>query len=646
MVVMALVATSVQGDVKRRGDEAEKKNKNPIQVPEVRAVEAKFIAGGTVEVELVAVVGSLRKPEFIIREQPQHGTLSEVRPHPKDSHKALVVYTHRAKDAPMEDGFTYSCRVDGGPFSAPGRVNLAGQKFDPILKVRTQPMFNRIFAGGQIESKVIVENVGAAPFDGPLKWVPPFFGPPDLQVESGRKLEFIVAFRPEKAGHYRWELPLHENDPESVLQFYGDSIPALTVSPGRMYLKWDSQTRERSAILTLANGRPDMMDVKLKLPARLQGGEVVTIKPQGREDVRLWLAPGDVSAFSEELVIEAAGVTERVLITAEAQPAHLQLVAPAEKLLDFGAVKQREGAEREFTIANHGGQDLLATFTLRPPFDIEELGQTIRLEPGQQRRFVVKLDSRAAGKIDSSLEISGAAQKAVVKLQATVVGAAKTSPPRANSARPSTVRPSVAEVNRPKVASDRPASATPEKKTSPPPAPSGKGAKIDANAVVAAVLATQGFSAELLSINPHLERVTKIEAHGATQSGLVLSWPQPKVKPVSWRVEAASDGYRRETGMLAKFWEPISNWRAVEGKDADKISVHVNALNPGTFYEFRVMGVDAEGKVSAPSPSIVVATLPVWRVPSWVWRVLVIAALGMVFYILLRVRRGDFELEH
>ncbi|TLD69435.1 hypothetical protein FEM03_17480 [Phragmitibacter flavus] len=649
-----MMSTLVHGDVKRRGEEAEKKNKNPIQVPEVRAVGANFIAGGRVEVELVAVVGTLRRVEFVIRDQPQFGSLSEVRPHPRDNNKAFIIYTHQGKDAPTADHFTYACRVDGGPFSAPGRATLTGQKFDPILKVRSQPMFNRIFAGGQIESKVMVENVGAAAFDGKLNWEAPFFGPPDLQVAPGQKLEFVVAFRPDKAGHYRWELPLQTNqDAESVLQFYGDSIPALTVSPGRMFLKWESETRERSAILTLANGRPDMMDVKLRLPKRLQGGDVVTIKPQGREDVRLWLAATDVAEFSEELVIEAAGVTERVLITAEAQPAQLRLVTPTDKWLNFGSVKQREEVEREFTIANHGGQDLLTTLALRPPFAVEELGQTIRLEPGQERRFLVKLDTRAAGKFDVNLEISGASQKAVIKMEAVVTAVALPGAAKAGPAKPNTVRPSVAEASRPKTETslERPSVAAvspqmPKAKAPPVAGGSGNPPPLDRKGLVSAMLAMRGMRVDKLEVNPNLEQVNEIQAHGMTQSSLILSWPQTKVKPASWRVEAASNGMKPEENLIVKFWQPISNWSPAEGGDADKISVNVNALRPGLQYEFRVVGVDQEGKVSEPSPSIMVSTLPAWRVPAWVWRVLVAGALGMVFYILFRVRRGDFEFEH
>lgn len=667
MLMLAVGDASLFADIKRRGEEGEKKNKRPIVVPEVKAVNAHFIAGESVEIELVAVVATLRPVDFIIRANPEHGTLSEIRRHPREANRAFVTYTHASKTAPTVDSFTYACRVDNGPYSAPGRVTLVGQKYDPVLRVEKQPAFNRIFAGGVTESVMVLENVGAAPYEGPLQWQPPFHGPSMVTVMPGSKVELKVSFRPEKAGHYHVDVPLVGNRKDGVINLYGDSIPALTVSPGRMVLKFEGENRERTAILTLGNGKPEETEVKIKLPLRLKGTNVVKLAPQGREDLKIYLPANDVEAFHEEIEIEADGVVEKVLVTAEAQPAHLVLVSPSQRTVDLGTLEQRAPSEQEFIIGNTGGQDLLATLSVLPPFSIEETGETIRLQPGQERRFLVKLDTRAAGFFESNVEATGSSQKVSFKIRATVKGmepkpqpqpqfkpkpkpstladnGKKTSVLNAGELKPEELKPKL-----PSGMGNEPVKAPVREET--PKAPvATKPTELAADAKLAmlkAVLATKGVEMERVKINPNLEQVREVTVSGLTQSNILLSWPQPKVKTSKWRVEAANNGIKPEDGMMVKFWEPISNWQPVENSNAKgMVTVNIDSLKPGAQYEFRVFGVDEEGRVSRPSPSILVTTLPAWRVPAWLWRTLILGSLGTLLYLLYRVKRGDFEFEH
>jgi len=653
---------SLRADVTRRGEEAQKKNKNPIEVPEVRGVSAEFIAGGSVQVELVAAVGTLRTVDFVIRQQPQHGTLSEVRPHPTENNKAVVIYTHNSKDAPLSDGFTFSCRLGTGPFSAPGRAYLNGKKFDPILKVRSQPKFERIFAGGMYASTMVVENVGAAPYVKELQWQAPFTGPQQIVLAPGQKEEFIVSFRPEKAGNYRWELPLQDASPESVLYFYGDSIPALTVSPGQLSLIWNEEAGVRTASLTLGNGRPDDMTVKLSGSKRLQMEQEVKIEAQGKQIIQIALAESDVAAFTGEILVESSGVKEKVFVTAAAQPARVVLVEPEGDEIAFGQLKQKTKAEHTFTIANKGGLESLTNLRLRPPFSVEESGQVIRLQPGQERRFLVKLDTRAAGRFTSPLEISGSGSPIELDLTALVTpledeGAGRPAMATSSSKPPASTQ-QVGEINPQPVANSSQDSAR-------RPASSGRavthdpsgmlknlqdGVKLDRNSaeggVIAALMYASGVTLNHPGTNPNLDPIAGIYAPSRTSSSIQLAWDKTKVKPAGWRVEYASDGFDPKSGIMVKFWEPLKDITPQEDQESGKMTASIKSLRPAAQYEFRVLGVDQEGKLSRPSPVIMVSTLPEWRVPAWVWRTLLMTALGVVLFILYRMRRGDFELEY
>jgi hypothetical protein len=64
------------------------------------------------------------------------------------SNKAFITYTHRDADV-MSDKFTYACRVDDGPVSAPATVSLIGQVLEPKLEIIDAPRIGKVFLGGE-----------------------------------------------------------------------------------------------------------------------------------------------------------------------------------------------------------------------------------------------------------------------------------------------------------------------------------------------------------------------------------------------------------------------------------------------------------------------------------------------------------------
>ena len=107
----SLRADVAKGSEKPKKDpDDKKKEKKTDYLPEARAAIGRFLVGGSVDIELVASVGTSRRVEFVVRQAPKCGTLSLIRPDLTEGHKARVTYTHDGGGAPLSDSFTYAYR--------------------------------------------------------------------------------------------------------------------------------------------------------------------------------------------------------------------------------------------------------------------------------------------------------------------------------------------------------------------------------------------------------------------------------------------------------------------------------------------------------------------------------------------------------
>ncbi|WP_038167320.1 fibronectin type III domain-containing protein [Verrucomicrobium sp. BvORR106] len=658
LVLTALTSGMALADVKLRAGDG-KRSKDDVFIPEARDVSASFVAGSTVDIELVGTVGTLKQADFVVRQLPEHGTLTNLRPHPRESNKSLITYTHAGEQAGLFDKFTYSVRVDGGPFSAPATVSLRGQRMEPILSIVKMPSFGRVFLGGEATGTVSVRNMGRAPYRMNMVWSEGWAGPATLEVNPGDTVDFQMTFKPVRPGEVRHEIELQPGVKTSKLTLFGEGVRALTVSPGYLTLDYNRTTGVRSGILTLVNGRSDPMKVTLKFPIRLLAPASLEIPPQQKAEVLLQLPATDVPQFLGEVVVESDGVSEKVAVQSRPKPAELKLVSPEKGTLDFGQVTQRKATSRDIILANTGGELLVVEVQARNPYVSEFSGQALRLEPGQQRSVKVFLKSESLGNVISDLRIIGGASESVVTLKSYVreVTAPEATPvppvvaalPAASSASPA-VTPT-AGISTPSAAPAAvdsaavptlPVAPAPVKRSAPVPSDAPRAPLNNVQNALAAYLATEGLPMPSSFINPHLDRVNNVELVDRETSNFTIAWKKPGVAPAGWALETASMAKDERSNLFIKTWNRVNHWKTVSG-DNDKVVVKVLALRPASQYEMRVRGVDRDGKFSEPSPIFVVTTPEPWRVPAWAWRGMLVSALLVVIYMLWRARRGDFE---
>lgn len=632
-LVLADVATKAGEKAKKDPEDKKKdKNKKPDFLPEALPATGSFIAGQSVDIEVTASVGSLRQMEFVVRQPPLNGTISAIRPHPRDTNKAVVTYTHRGGNAPLADAFTYACRIEGASWSAPAQVTLSGQRMDPKIEVVNAPQFGRIFLGGDASARVILRNSGAADFLTDLKWPEPFTGPATVAVPRGGTTEFQVFARPTRTGEFRHDLALQPGVPSARVIFFVECLQAFSVSPGRLTLLLDEKSGERSAILALSNSRPFPVRVIMKHPTRLQAPEEVEVAAGARSDLRIALPAGDVEGFTDELVVVAGEDLIRVPVESKPKPAVLQVLVPASLSLDFGAVTQRVPAAREVVLSNAGGEPLVIEARVRPPYALESQFKSLRIDPRAQARFKIVLQTDQLGASPGELDLSSSSVRMLVNLSADV------QPPMATGP-----MPGADESAAPAATSQSPAASAGN--------PEDPDAEVTPNlfagrntlqTLFMTYISTRGLPLPKSQINPYLERITSMEVLSLSRDEATIAWPEPTVPPSGWVVEMGTQVLDPATELFIKHWTRHTDWELVDA-DPEKIALRLRNLQPSTVYEVRVMGVDREGKLAEPEATLIFETEAPWRLSPWFWRLLILVVLGVIGRYLYRLRQGKGE---
>jgi hypothetical protein len=655
------LATGIQKKEKDR-DRREKDDKKPTYLPEARPVAMRFVAGQSVDIELSAAAGTVRQVEFLIRQMPQHGTLSAIRPHISDSSKAVVTYYHSSSQAALADSFTFACRVPDGSWSAPATVVLVGQRMEPKIEVIENPTFGRIFTGEEKMSRMTVRNVGSSPLEQALTWQEPFSGPPTLSVPVGSTQELLVTFRPARPGEYRQDMVIQPGVSSSRVILYADSVLPFSVSPSRLQLELKETTGERAAMISLVNARSEPVRAEVVLPEGLMGPSTVELAPSSKTDVRLFLPESHVAKFSGKVGFRSGESSTTVDVHAKPTPAAMRIISPTEGGIDFGRVSGKTGPTREVVLENRGGESLVVEAKVITPFVLDGAGGAVTIEPRQRRAFKVSFQTERLGPQTGHAEFLSGTGRVLVPLKVEVEEArapeplaSSTQSGSAPASNPSpgmapTVQPAVSEVQPARVSpSVSPPMAVVESSASAPQASSEEDVlevphRNPGQSAMLAFLAINGLPMPKGAINPYLDQVSGLGVEESDSSSVSVSWEKPSVMPSGWVVELASMAYNNELKTFVKIWNRYPNWKPIE-VEGERVGIRLFGLRPAEQHEMRIMGVDREGKVSKPSNSLLAHTPDTWRVPAWAWRLMIVGALGLVGYVLFRLRRGDFLVE-
>lgn len=679
LAAICLLPSLALGDLTTApGDKKKKKKDEEGFLPEAKPLNVRFIGGTPVDIELDAATAKLGMVRFVIRDAPQHGSLSAIRPHPKEYHKAIVTYTHSGKLDALVDRFTYACKVDEGSWSAPAVVSLLGKPANPKVEVVQAPNFPRVLPGFEGSSKLVLKNTGIAPFAADVQWQLPWQGPPRIELGIGEQKEYLITVKPTAPGTLIWETEIQPGEIESRVKFYVECAQLFVVAPGRLRLQFDPTTGTRHGKIGIANSTELPMKLTIEPPDRLQAQKEIEVQPKQTGQVEIATGADDVAAFRGELWVINEPYRERVLIDAAPEPAQVTVLDPKDGFIDFGTRSKGSPASATIVVRNIGGEPAIVSAQTVPPFRVAEKDSAMSIAPGEVREVRVESLADHPGRFAGNIIFTGTGGKLSLAAKATVtdpntpqsIRSKFIENPHATTRRP--VAKSADGVQppdppaRPAAAPSQPAADNPP----PPPLPAASTpadtppappisvasdstdspprrvslAPLDKNeALLFGYLSTWGLPTSPKLRSSHLSRIDSIELVEQNRKSLVLAWKEPPDRPQKYLIEQGYRVLNQPTGRWLKAWRPIPNVERLKADDGN-YKVRIDALAPESKYELRVLGVDEEGKFSEPSDIHIFSTASPWRLPSWTWQALAAIALGIMIFVYTRVKSGQWQL--
>lgn len=631
------------------GEKKKKKSDEPF-LPEAKPIQARFIIGTSVDIELDAATPRLIPVKFVIRDGPKNGTLSAIRPHPRDLHKAIVTYTHNSASGVLADRFTYACRVDEGSWSAPSSVSLTGTRADPKIEIVALTTFGRVLPGYRGTAKMTLKNSGIAPFATDMQWQAPWKGPPRIELGIGEEQSYLLTVEPTAPGTLIWETEIQPGQQLSKLRLYVECAQMFVVAPGQIKLSFDPVSGDRRGKVGVANSTDQPMKFTIEPPERVKTVREIEVGAKQSAELVISLAAGDVTPFSGELWVINEPYRERVLIDAAAEPAQAVIVTPESGSIDFGVAAKGKTVQATVVLRNVGGEPVVLASQGMPPFRVSEKDGALSIAPGQSREVVVEVKSDQVGKFSGSVHFTGTGGKLTLNTKVAVIDPSTPQPlrqkpienphslrkPSAKAAGDATTfTPNAA----PEVVSPTPDGKPEVKKAE----PREEGQRFSRAALdVLAHLSTFGMPIGKEFINPALKPISGIMVKKQGRDELVLAWAEADPKPEKYLLEQGYRVFERSTEHWLKAWQPMPNTEVIKGEEGQH-TVRVSKLVPNSRYEFRVISMDDKGMVSEPSDIHSISTLPPWKFPSWTLPGLGVLTLLGFSYLYFRLQSRKWE---
>ena len=565
------------------------KEKEAVVAPPPMAVaqEVSTRIGCPVTISL-AVGGRIVEPlDFLIRRQPQAGTLGEIRRTGRNS--ATVTYTPGGKTGAGTDSFTFAAQSFDSPVSAAARVRIKITEAPPALDHPHEIDFGTIYLGQKSAQPLVLKNDGGGVASGSVETELPWSvaGTPDYKIAGGAKAVVTIEFAPSGEKEYSGGIRVGA-DPGAVVAVRGRGAAPITWSPAEIEI--DPVVREAGGFsITLTNRTSETRVVAIVWPDFVKAPGEIALQAGGTETVKAVIAPEFLLAFSGSVELSIGGFSGRIPLRASPAPARLE-IATGNKL-DLGGVKVGRSAHGRFAVKNSGGTDTRLRVTTSRELDITPDPSTLILSPGKEQAFEVQLETTKGGEYSGNISIaadSGSASELVVK----ALFPKDVAPPKVNG-------PALPVTNFLRIA---PATSSDDG----PPLPAGSGAAVEA--------------VSLLLSTPHEIEVT---------------WKQKAPEVTGYRIERRRIMPGPNRTVIVE-WVPWPEAR-VRIREGD-VLVRFEHMPSDGMWTFRIVALDATGAPRSRSQPFRIFTQPV-STPAFLWWALGILGVGAVTVLVRAWRR-------
>jgi hypothetical protein len=562
LVVIATLARQASADIELQS----------VPPPQPMPVQAKTYLGESVEITLSGVSRSGSSLQFLIRRQPELGTLSAVRL--TSSKTAVVTYTHNQKAGTGVDRFRYAVSAPGIGVSTPVEVTISVSERPSIFVATSRIDFPDTPVGRAALKTVEVQNKGGGTITGKLAVPAPWVivdGDGSYVLGPGDARSITVSFVPSEARQFSGNGSF-SHSPEAGVALVGLGFNPVEVVPREVRLETDGRSEVRTGGFLLRNVSDEDIELKIEAPGEIIVQNSILSPAHSEQQVALHTKAGFLAGLESRLKLTGKSVSLDVPLHVAAAPAHV-VVEPSK--IDFGTLDAGRTGRAKFTVKNVGGSPADLVVKMPPGAALSPDPTSGKVPPGGSRTFEVRLSRPLPGEFAGQLVIEAGDSMATLDLTAKFRQQWQSA---SGDSRPS----SASEIT---------------------------------------------YS----DIPPVME----IGVMKQTRTELELAWKKPSPNVAGYTLYMRTVSF--DTKGNASFrYEKLD--RVKPRYIRDVVRVTLTGLRPGESVTLLVVGYDANGTPSRPSPPLTVATKPkpVFHIP-WLW--VCVIALVVIAVLIVRERR-------
>ncbi len=410
----ALCAAVWLGLVPPAEAQSRRKEPPPAVPPPAQPLAVKVKRGEPAEIALRIYGRKNAALKYLVRTEPRHGKLTA--PRVVDLEVSTVTYTPPADLAITRDRFAYAVQSIEG-VSAPVDVILTIVDEPPELTIPGALEFSPILAGATAAKSLEISNRGGSLAEGKVAVEAPWKidGSPKYRLGAGERVAFKVVFAPEAGGEFESAVRF-SSQPETSVPVRGVALAAIAATPAKVELHHASGDPVRTGGFQLTNQTGVDRRVMLSGGDRLQVPAELMVPAQGKVDVPVQTAAGDVAVMTGEVRVESDGLTVRVPVVAQRVGGIVRAARPA---VAFGRVDANRPAGAVFELENIGGTAAGASWEIAAPFTTDETSTT--LAPGERKTLAIRTQPAAAGKYRGWLAVKSDGLKLEIPVEAELL---------------------------------------------------------------------------------------------------------------------------------------------------------------------------------------------------------------------------------
>ncbi len=337
--------------------------------------------------------------EFLVREEPNHGELGEMRR--LGLNTVEIPYKHSGENTAAEDRFTYAAQSRGTAISARATVTIKIRERPGRLEIPDELDYGEVVAGETAERNLLLGNSGTGTLMTGLRLPPDFrlleADPAHIILPPDTEKILRLEFAPERPGAYRDPI-LYRDEPGVYTMLKAKAVPPLEVDLDRLELKRGDEGI--TGTIPVKNRSRSSRSVKADTlrPLVVTPGIVVSAGESGTITVT---APGShPTGLTGEVALSGDHFSHKVKVVLPALPA--ELMAP-ESL----EITENDSQGALLRLKNTGGEPYRQVkLDFSPPYFIAQGPEfPLALGPGEEISLRIGHSGDARGHEDNLLKI-------------------------------------------------------------------------------------------------------------------------------------------------------------------------------------------------------------------------------------------------